>query len=1632
MANSGANKAKRIAGWTIGILLLLLVLLPLSLYIPWVQNVVKDYACRWASRETGMDISVGRILVKFPLDVSLDDVLIVEQNGDTMLRAGNLTADVAFGPLLRKQVHISEAELTEARYKLSTADSSLHLAVDVDGCVVKGGVVDLARNRVDVADGALHGGNVTLNYLPYKKEHDPDTTSAAPWRITARHLTLDDVDYAMQMQPTIDGMTAHVGHAELGDGLVDTGAHSVVARYLHVDSSRVDYEYPSEVFARDYAARHPVPPDTIHHPNDTVPWTVRADSLRLSNSSARYALKGAKPARPNAFDPKVIEVDGINVAVDEFSTRGADVRGHVRELAARERSGLQVHSGSGDVDWNEQGVDLHGMKVKTMLSDLALDAHVDRAMLEGKPQGKLRLTTNSKVALQEVEKLLPEYAPLLKDIPKNSPVTVTGDVRGNASRVDIGTLTATMPRYAKATVSGSIVNPMDNKRRSGDIAIDARFDNIDFVKPTLMDKATQRQVNLPPMSLKGRAHLAGENISADGMMTLATGKVVGKGSFNSRSQAYDVDATFDHFPVKAVLPMADVKELTGRVRARGDGFDFSRPSTDINADVDLTSITYAGHRYDNLRARLNYNAGNLNGNLLSHNDNCDLNVDFNGIIDGQHYVGDAQGTINDLDLRAFKLYDGKCEGKTRFAGRFDIDLAQKRYNGNVTLTDLDWTVDDNRFVAHETTANFNADDDETHITLDNEDNHLNLDAQVGLEAFVQSMQHVSKLATEQFRERSLNIDTLQHSLPPFQFQAKLGRDGLVQRFLERYDMDFRSAECTMGNDVDNVNADLILTGFTHGSTLIDTLTFHAYELEEYLAFNAHMGNRRGTMDEFAQVDIEGGAIGSTIDFLVTQHNIDKEMGYRLGCNATLTDTAVNMRFFPEQPVIGYKQWTVNNDNILSYNYHTRMIDANLKLAHDESLIQVITDRAPGATSEVMRVDLANVRIQEWTRFVPNMPKMTGVVNADFDLSFDGKNLSGTSLANVKSFTYDGQRIGDFALNTTFGLDPSTSSTRVNSKLLIDGSEVAVALGALNDSTATSPLNVQLNLARFPLRKVSPFIPGNYLRLRGYANGSLSLTGSLDAPLLSGTVTGDSAFLSLPRYGMSLALPSTPINVNNNVIRFDDYRLMGLNNQPVLLNGTFDMQDITSPVIDLTARGRNVQFMNSEQRRLSDLFGKGFANIDASARTRGNTLNINADLTLLAGSNITYVMHDEVSTLKNRVDEKMVTFVNLRDSLNEDNVLRTAAAKSMSTSIVATVDVEQGAKINVFLNDEGSNNAVVDGSGRLRYALDFAGKETVTGSYVIESGNVVYQPPLISKKNFKINSGSSLTWTGDMLNPQLALTGTERVKTGVSNDSGSRLVEFLLTAHVGGTLSNINLTFDMSAENDAEVQGELQSLNSAQLSQSAINMLLYGSYSTTNSMGNFTGVAAGNALYSFLQSQLNAWAAKSLNGIIDLSFGITQFEGTRSGNVETSYSYRLSKSLFDDRFKIVVGGEYSTDAKADEIGLNLISDISLEYSLNRSGSKYLRLFRHTGNESILEGQVTKMGVGFVMKRKIAKLGRMFGYKSPAQIIQDSIEKAEKAQQKAIKDSIAQSEKQRQQAIKDSIKALSSKPTKSPAK
>ena len=77
-----------------------------------------------------------------------------------------------------------------------------------------------------------------------------------------------------------------------------------------------------------------------------------------------------------------------------------------------------------------------------------------------------------------------------------------------------------------------------------------------------------------------------------------------------------------------------------------------------------------------------------------------------------------------------------------------------------------------------------------------------------------------------------------------------------------------------------------------------------------------------------------------------------------------------------------------------------------------------------------------------------------------------------------------------------------------------------------------------------------------------------------------------------------------------------------------------------------------------------------------------------------------------------------------------------------------------------------------------------------------------------------------------------------------------------------------------------------------------------------------------------------------------------------------------------------GEDTDADADADEnFAQNLINDISFEYMLNRSGSMYVRLFRHVGYESILEGEITQTGVGFVLRRKINSFRDIFRLRRP---------------------------------------------------
>ena len=111
----------------------------------------------------------------------------------------------------------------------------------------------------------------------------------------------------------------------------------------------------------------------------------------------------------------------------------------------------------------------------------------------------------------------------------------------------------------------------------------------------------------------------------------------------------------------------------------------------------------------------------------------------------------------------------------------------------------------------------------------------------------------------------------------------------------------------------------------------------------------------------------------------------------------------------------------------------------------------------------------------------------------------------------------------------------------------------------------------------------------------------------------------------------------------------------------------------------------------------------------------------------------------------------------------------------------------------------------------------------------------------------------------------------------------------------------------------------------------------------------------------------------------LSVGIEDRTAAETGDKQTDYSFRYSQRFFNDRIQIVIGGKVSSGANATNDVESFIDNISLEYRLDNSGTRYVRVFHNKNYESVLDGEITETGVGLVLRRKMDRLSELFIFK-----------------------------------------------------
>ena len=1563
-------KKGRVVRYTVRIVLcgiLLVILLVGSLYVPFVQDFVCRQAERYMKRHANIELTLSGFRLKFPLRLSVGPASVVAAEGDTLFRCGSVDLDVAFLPLLRGEVVVRRFDTKEILFAYADSVSGMKLRVETGEMNLPQDRIGLSDKKIDLDRIDLRRVRVGLAVGRSVEDTVVKDTAAVPWRIGVRQILLDGVDFSMTTFAESQELQVRLDTCRIDSAAVSMPQQSVSVHDLLLRGGATVFR------------TKPVPPQNpagASEPSEQPAadssslWTISLGRLALADYAVEYDSGTGAGAIPETFDPNHIVLTGVNLSADSVFYRGEDLRVDLVALAAKERSGLEIVGLNGTVRMDSREVRLASLDLKTGHSSLWLDAKADRGVLSGESKAALRAKFDMAVGLRDVMYAVPLENRALRRVLLSREVFGSGSVRGTLGNVKAET-ELDMPHAFGFSLDGSASIPTTSHPLSARSEFSLQTKDSAFYRSLLAAFAMEEAVAVPSGTmLSGTFAIQGDELAPDIRLSVDSGYLKVHGTFDPTKKQYAGTVAGESFPLGRILPGQSFGYLGMDGTVRGEGFDVYAPQSNAEVDLTVNRFDFKGYDYGKLAVKAALSQGALTGHLSDSSQALRFDIDVDGRLSGPDRSIVLDGRLDTCNFYGLNLMSEPFAAAADFRVSAASDSSGVQ-TARVALDRIELWTDGQKTDIRPTEASVSTGKDGSAAAVHSGDLDLRFTASGPIDSVSGAFGRLSGQATKWMEKGTFDMDSVASVLPVFRLAGTAGAHNLLNGFLSTKGVQFDS----LALDVESGYAKgpdvaLRLTGLTTGKMALDTVAVHLGKQERKMVFDVGLHGRPTASVDVADVRFSGFLVDSTVRLQCVQTDRQGDIGYNFGWNGVWSDSTITVRM-DEQPVFGFAQWTVNPNNYLSYRLK-KAFAADFRLSHENKRVSVVTQQ------DSVVVNIAGINVESTLKPLPGMPPLGGMFGADAAFKMETGQLGVRGAVRVDSLTYEGRRVADLYLSGAFRQD--TLHTEVAAQMDLNGARALALQGeTLSDSVGTSS-TIDLDLAGLPLAAAQAFLPEGTIGVSGSLQGHLNYRDTLSRPVLSGGLWFTDTRVDVPMIGTSFGMAPDTISIENSVLQFSNYGIVAPNKEKLFVDGTVDLNGADHRIrVDTRLHADRFQFVDVARSRKTMVYGTGYMGLNASARGAIDDLAIRGNVKLLPGTAVSYVMQESaISDLQNQT-QQMVEFVSFNDTTSMADTLRVPSLRIGGLDLLLEADIDPSVRLGVDLSEDGQNRVDLQGGGTLTYAINRLGDASFTGRYVVQSGTVRYNPPVISQKNFNITQGSYVEWLGDLMNPMLNITAVETVRTNVTSDDGSgndRSVSFDISVMLRNRLDELSVSFGLSAPTDLTMQNQLSSMTAEERADQAMGLLIYNTYTGP---GTTAKVNTSNPINTFITKELNQWAQNNLKGV-DLSFGIDTYDNTAvSGETgtRTDYSYQLSKNLFNSRVRAMIGGKFSTDADPTEnLKENLIDDVALEYQLTKRDNMFLKLFRHTGYESILEGEVTETGIGFVIRKRVLKISDLF--------------------------------------------------------
>lgn len=1321
---------------------------------------------------------------------------------------------------------------------------------------------------------------------------------------------------------------------------------------------------------------------------------LRINSILIRRGQVTYDVI-SEATTPERFNASHIHVDNLSASISIKALRNDTLNASVRRLNFKEQSGIELKKFTMQIIANDKSLKINDFNLQLPSTTLNMDeAYLTYDSLSVLPLMNNQVSyggnLNGQIYPKDFSSLFTPLEGLFEPFDFSSSFEGKGD--------DLRLTKVRMYSQNLIRITGDA--QLKNWKEGEEAYLDGRLTQFVITEEGLTYLKNNLDAYVPPfvermksIGLQANIHGKLNNIKADGTLKTDVGTLVADVNMkkdNKGERSFSGTLMSDDMNLGQL--MADEKQFgIADFNIGFEGFNYQKQYPQSYIKGIISSFDYSGYRYKNITLDGEYKDGGFNGKLSLDDENGKIQIDgqFNATTPTPTF--NLTAIIEKLKPHELLLSD-KYENsdislrvKADFTGRSTDDV-----NGYVRIDSLVMNAPEGQgYKLDNLLIKASKDDDKKLLQI------LSpiITASVRGDFSYQSLPKSFTRMAQQY------VPSLYGQTPlplryanDFEFDVRIENAELFEKvFYIPIRMHMPSTIRGFFNDKEErLKIEGAFPQFTYDGTLYESAVLQFENPSDQLICKARAGMlmKSGAM---LNVAIEANAKNDHMDATLNWgNNTDITYGGKIKALARFTRNdgeqstlRTDIDLQPTQMVMNDTIWQIHPSHIAIDSGYVYIDDFLVEHADQHlSVNGKITDR----DTDTCYVDLKNIH----AGYVLDILRFDDV---DFDGIVTGKvylnNLhtlpSMHTELNVRHFTMNDALLGNTHIKGFWDNELGG--------IVLDAQMEEKDISRTHVTGYVSPkkkgLDLQIKADSMNLAIISPYLNGIFSEMNARVNGDIRLFGPFKYLDFEGKVRArfDAKLDVLNTY---FQIRDDSIHVTPGEIAFNNMRIFDREGNSSQLNGYLRHNKLKNMTYRFDVDADNLLVYDSDDPGDMSLYGRVYAIGNILVRGGNNAMNIDVNMTTGRNTTFTYVSGITTSATSNQ----FITFVDktpkrIQDMVETDFYHYTDALEKkeddgppMDLYINMMVDATPDAQMKVIMDPVSGDYISARGTGNLQVNYYNKGNFRMFGNYVIDQGVYKLSMQEVIRKDFALQSGGTVTFSGDPYFANLDLQAVYTVNSvslsDLSTDASlnQSTVKVNCVMNITGSLADPTIRFDLDLPSVSEEDKELvRSATSTeeQMNTQIIYLLTIGKFYTYDyaengrSSSNATSSLAFNTLSGQLNNMLSQWTEnKNWNIGANLSTGE---EGWNDVEAEAILSGRLLNN------RLIINGNfgYRENVLANT---NFIGDFEAIWLLTQNGDWRIRAYNQTNDRYFTKSTLTTQGVGLMYKKDFDGWGELF--------------------------------------------------------